>query len=140
MSKVFLDTSYALALSFRSDVSHLKAKQIAQLIDQDRILIVTTRAILLEIGNALSKQRFRHQGITLLTALEEEPLVKVVSMSDGLYHRAFDLFRTRSDKGWGLVDCLSCVVMQDEGIDKALTADRHFQQMGFRALLCENYP
>ena len=135
MSKVFLDTSYALALSFQSDASHAKAKQIAIRLVRDRTVLVTTRSILLEIGNALSKQSARHQGIALLTALEEEPLVKIIAISDDLYRRAFDLFRSRLDKEWGLVDCISCVAMQDEGIDKVLTADKHFQQMGFQALL-----
>ncbi|MFM5956954.1 MAG: PIN domain-containing protein, partial [Dolichospermum sp.] len=41
----------------------------------------------------------------------------------------------REDKEWGLVDCISFIVMQDRGITDALTADTHFQQAGFRALL-----
>jgi predicted nucleic acid-binding protein len=36
---------------------------------------------------------------------------------------------------WGLVDCISFIVMQNRGITDALTADIHFQQAGFRALL-----
>jgi predicted nucleic acid-binding protein len=34
-----------------------------------------------------------------------------------------------------LTDCLSFVVMQDEGITQALTGDKHFEQAGFTALL-----
>ncbi|MFM6264927.1 MAG: PIN domain-containing protein, partial [Dolichospermum sp.] len=41
----------------------------------------------------------------------------------------------REDKEWGLVDCISFIVMQDRGISDALTTDIHFQQAGFRALL-----
>jgi len=36
---------------------------------------------------------------------------------------------------WGLIDCMSFVVMNDEGVTDALTADKHFQQAGFHALL-----
>ena len=32
-------------------------------------------------------------------------------------------------------DCLSFVVMRDEGISQALTGDRNFEQAGFTALL-----
>jgi len=51
------------------------------------------------------------------------------------YDAAFQLFRSRQDKEWGLVDCLSFVVMQSLSITEALTADDHFNQAGFRALL-----
>ncbi len=43
----------------------------------------------------------------------------------------------RMDKNWGLVDCTFFVVMQEREISKALTADGHFVQAGFRALLRE---
>ncbi len=37
----------------------------------------------------------------------------------------------------GAIDCVSFVVMFDRGMIKVLTADEHFQQCGFRALLRE---
>lgn len=137
MAKVFLDTSYTLALSFRSDSFHPRATQLAKWLDRERVSIVTTRAVLLEIGNALSKERYRYQAVNLLNSIEEEDTIDIVSVSDGLYTRALTLFQSRPDKEWGLVDCMSCVVMQEQEIEQALTADRHFQQMGFRALLRE---
>ena len=96
---------------------------------------VTTRAILLEIGNALSKVRHRAAAVKLLTALEKDPKVEIVPASDHLYQRALDIYRDRSDKEWGLIDCMSFVVMSDQGLTEALTADNHFRQAGFHALL-----
>lgn len=98
---------------------------------------MTTQAILLEIGNALSKQRYRAAAIQLLESLETDPSVEVVLLTNSLYRSAFNLFKQREDKEWGLVDCISFIVMQDRGITDALTADTHFQQAGFRALLKE---
>jgi hypothetical protein len=72
-----------------------------------------------------------------LEALDKAPDVQVVPLSGELYARAFRLFRERPDKGWGLIDCVSFVVMQDHGITQALTTDEHFQQAGFIALLHE---
>ena len=43
--------------------------------------------------------------------------------------------KQRQDKDWSLTGCLSSVVMQDEGITQALTGDKHFEQVGFTALL-----
>ncbi len=36
---------------------------------------------------------------------------------------------------WGLTDCVSFVVMQERGLTDAATADEHFTQAGYRALL-----
>ena len=46
-----------------------------------------------------------------------------------------DFFEQRRDKEWSLTDCLSFLVMRDEGIAQALTGDKHFEQAGFTALL-----
>jgi predicted nucleic acid-binding protein len=135
MTKVFLDTSYAVALSSHTDENHNRAVALAEEFETSNTHFVTTRAILLEIGNALSKVRHRAAAVRLLTALENDPNVEVVPASDDLYRRAFDIYRDRSDKEWGLIDCMSFVVMSDQGLTDVLTADNHFRQAGFHALL-----
>jgi hypothetical protein len=134
-AEVFLDTSYAIALSSPSDQLHARALQLANQLQAARSRLVTTRAVMLEIGNALSKARYRAAAVGLLQALEEDPTVEIVTLSDDLFAQSFDLYRTRADKEWGLIDCVSFVVMEARGIRDALTADEHFEQMGFRALL-----
>lgn len=74
-------------------------------------------------------------AIQLLESLEADPSIEVVLLTDSLYRLAFNLFKHREDKEWGLVDCISFIVMQDREITDALTADTHFQQVGFMALL-----
>jgi uncharacterized protein len=140
MTKVFLDTAYAIAIATPSDKFHQKANQLALWIEANNISTVTTRAILLEIGNGLSKQRLRHEAVRLLRLIEQDSTIAVIPLSDNLYANALTLFEKRLDQEWGLVDCVSYVVMKEQGITQALTTDKHFQQMGFRALLCELEP
>lgn len=135
MIEVFLDTSFAIALSSIRDRHHQKAVQLARQLEADRTRLITTEAILLEIGNALSKIQYRSSAIKLLESLESDPNVDIVLLTREIYYAAFDLFKQRTDKEWGLVDCVSFVVMQNRGITDALTTDNHFQQAGFRALL-----
>jgi predicted nucleic acid-binding protein len=135
IAEAFLDTSFAIALSSITDQNHVRAVQLANQIETNQTRLVTTQAILLEIGNALSKQRYRAAAIQLLESLEMDPSVEVILLTNSLYKSAFDLFKQREDKEWSLVDCISFIVMQDRGISNALTADTHFQQAGFRALL-----
>jgi uncharacterized protein len=135
MNEVFLDTSFAIALSSATDRSHLRAVKLADQIEINKTRLVTTQAILLEIGNALSKQRYRAAAIQLLESLETDSSIEVILLTNSLYQSAFNLFKQRKDKEWGLVDCISFIVMQNREITDALTADIHFQQAGFRALL-----
>jgi len=120
-----------------SDQLHARALELAERLEPDRIRLVTTRAVLLEIGNALAKRRYRAASVDLLASLEADPSVEVVDLTPELYAEAFVLYRGRPDKEWGLIDCVSFVVMEGRGIAEALTSDEHFEQAGFRALLRE---
>jgi predicted nucleic acid-binding protein len=117
---------------------HERAVKLAGELRANKSRLITTRAVLLEIGNALSKQRYRAAAVRLLIALESDPTVEIIPLAEQLYIRALQLYRERDDKDWGLTDCISFVVMGDEGITDALTTDIHFRQAGFTALLLEN--
>ena len=136
-SEVFLDTAYAIALSSPKDMYHARAEALADELEQRQVRLVTTRAVLLEIGSALARQRFRSAAVALLDALEHDPTVEIVSLSEVLFARAFQSYRARPDKEWGLTDCVSFTVMIDRGLTEALTTDDHFRQAGFHALLLD---
>ncbi|HTY25631.1 MAG TPA: PIN domain-containing protein [Desulfomonilaceae bacterium] len=134
-AEVFLDTAYAIALSSAHDFFHKRALQLANQIRGAGIRLVTTRAIVLEIGNALSKQRYRQAAVKPLDALEADPGVEVIPLSELLYERARQLYIERPDKEWSLTDCVSFVVMEERGLVDALTTDEHFQHAGFQTLM-----
>jgi hypothetical protein len=134
-NELFLDSSYAIALAASSDQLHSRALELAEEIERESRRLITIRAVLLEIGNALSKQRYRAAAVQLLASLESDPSVEIISLTGDLYSQAFELFRDRPDKEWSLTDCASFVVMQARGLTDALTSDEHFEQAGYRALL-----
>jgi len=109
--------------------------QIAETMVQQKTLVVTTRAVMLEIGNSLAGQRDRAAAADMLDQLDNDQAVEVVSLTDGLFRQASELFRKRADKSWSLTDCVSFVVMEQMQLVEALTADHHFVQAGFTALL-----
>jgi len=135
--ELFLDASYAIALSAVNDPNHEKAAFLAGELDSNLTRLVTTRAVILEIGNALSKRRFRKAAAELIESLEEDPRVEILELTNVLYSAGHKLYRERPDKEWGITDCISFVVMTDRGLVAALTADDHFRQAGFRVLLKE---
>jgi predicted nucleic acid-binding protein len=48
---------------------------------------------------------------------------------------ALTLYSQRLDKEWGLTDCNSFLIMQQQAITEVLAHDEHFAQAGFIALL-----
>ena len=136
-TRVFLDAAYAIALSVPKDQYHRQAISLADELEASQTRMITTRAVLLEIGNALSKRRHRQAAMELLESLEADPNIEIIPLSEKLYTQAFHLYCNRLDKEWGLTDCISFVVMQEHKIAEALTTDAHFQQAGFLALLLE---
>ncbi len=132
-SRVFFDTAYPIALTTPKDHFHQQAAQLMREIQVARPRLVTTRAILVEIGNWFSTQRTI--AVRLLESLEKDPNLEIVELTPDLYQKAFSLYRQRPDKEWGLTDCISFVVMTDQKITEALTSDEHFQQAGFVALM-----
>ena len=138
MSKIFLDTAYVIALLNKNDNHHDKAREFEAILRNSGTTLITTTAILLEIGNALSKLKYRRASIIFLKALTSDPAIKVIPISESLYDKGFSRYSTMTDKEWGLVDCISFIVMEQQGITEALTADKHFKQAGFNALLIES--
>jgi len=58
-----------------------------------------------------------------------------VIITPELLEKSYQLYCFRADKEWGLTDCTSFVVMETVRMNRAFTADRHFEQAGFSILL-----
>ena len=97
-----------------------------------------TEYVLLELGNALSRCKVRHRYAPFVEHLFVNPEAEVVPASTDLFRQGLRLFASRPDKTWSMVDCISFAVMKKHRLIDALTADRHFEQAGFRALLLQS--
>ena len=71
----------------------------------------------------------------LMTIIQTDDQTTILPFSEDSFDWGRILFAARKDKDWSLTDCISFVVMQEHGITDALTADHHFEQAGFVALL-----
>lgn len=96
--------------------------------------MVTTQWILTEVADAFSSSTIRHRVKPALDKIAEDPDATVVPVSPEYFARGLELYHSRPDKEWSLTDCISLVVMADEGLTDALTKDHHFEQAGFTAL------
>ncbi|GFO96764.1 hypothetical protein ig2599ANME_0954 [groundwater metagenome] len=135
---VFLDTAYVYALINTRDQWHERAVVWQERLANERRQLLSTEFVLVEIADGLASVQFHNHAVQMINLLKKNPFVELVSLSSELLEEAFKLYKKRTDKGWGLTDCTSFIVMKRYGIMDALTTDEHFQQAGFRALLRED--
>lgn len=134
MPEIFVDTVHLLALVNPNDQWRDVALERAANVQEP---LVTTDAVLVEVADALCRPGHRNFAAEMLAAIREDPDFTAVEVHRDLFDRALALYTERDDESWSLTDCLSFEVMRARGIDRALTADHHFVQAGFRALLLE---
>jgi uncharacterized protein len=132
MKPVFADTFFFFAILNRADPLHQRAVAYSR---NTRLLRITTDWIITELADGLSKIGDRERFMDIYRHIQTSPAIRVVPASRLLMEEAIALYASRPGKDWPLTDCVSFVVMRDEGITQALTGDQHFEQAGFTALL-----
>lgn len=132
MSIVFADTSYFVALLNPHDVAHTRA---SALTTTRPTSLYTTAWVVTEFANFMSRPGDRLRFVRTLATLKADPRVVIIPPSPEMLEKGLDYFARRHDKAWSLTDCISFLVMAEHGITDAWTADHHFEQAGFTALL-----
>lgn len=132
---LFLDTVFIQALLNKRDQYHIQARVFLPRV-RVAASVWVTEAVLVEVGNALSAVN-RSAAVQFIQQCYNTTNLQVVTVDTPLLNRALQLYSERLDKTWGLTDCISFIMMWDRGLTDAVTADVHFVQAGFRALLRE---
>ena len=136
MTAVFADTAYWIALVNPHDQLHGLAKKQSSVLGAP---IVTSELVLVELLNYFADcgPILRSRTSSAVASILSSEDVLVVRQASRDFEHAFQLYKSRTDKRWSLTDCHSFQLMHHYSLDTALTADRHFEQAGFKALLRE---
>ena len=136
MRKVFVDSLYLVAHIYPRDTWHAAARKAARAL-VGNVLLVTTHEVLIEFlsGMADTGPYFRNRAVTTVRSIHANPRFQMLSLSEARYQRGLERYAARRDKSYSLVDCISMVAMEEEGIDEILTHDHHFEQERFTRLI-----
>ena len=135
VERMLLDTAFIQALLNSRDQYHAQARVFLPRVRAASEVWVT-EAVLTEVGNAFSAFN-RMAAVNFIRQCYQTVNMRVVSIGTPLLDEALSLYQARPDKAWGLTDCIFFVVMRQQGLTDAVTADNHFTQAGYRALLLE---
>jgi len=135
---VFWDTAAFVALSNAKDDLHKQAVDVNQKLAKAKAHALTTDAVLIEVANTFSKLVWRLTAWQIIEAVEASValgMATIIHVDIELWQRGWQLHRSRTDKEWGLTDCISFVVMKERNVHQAFTHDHHFEQAGLIRLL-----
>lgn len=128
MEKIFVDTSAFYAMVNRGEKNH---KKIAGFIEKKKNLLVTTNFIFAETLSLITKRLGKNIAIKFGEGLRDSRRIKIFFLSEEYQEEAWNLFFEYRDKDFDYIDATCFTFMKKIGITKALTLDKHYNQMSF---------
>jgi predicted nucleic acid-binding protein len=116
----------------RDDTNHDAAAEARHQLLNESAILVTHNYILIE-ASALAQRRL---GLGALRAIHEDvvPILQIEWVTREQHRVATEMALAASRKKLSVVDCVSFIVMRDNGVSEAFCFDRHFREHGFRTL------
>jgi uncharacterized protein len=135
VSRYFVDAAHFIALVNPNDQLHERAVGFVETLSGGNF--VTTEEVLTEFLNFYSEsgEYMRTKASDLTRSVLLDPLIEIISPIESTFLDGLEFYESRPDKGYSLTDCISMNVCRTLNIREVLTADKHFEQEGFTALL-----
>ncbi len=130
MASLFLDTSFIIALEDADDQNHHPAVAYWKSFKRNPRKIVITSYIFDETVTFLKRRISHEKAAEVGKLMLSSPTVELIHISEEHFDKGWRQFLKYRDKGFSFTDCISFLVMEENGIKKALTFDEHFRQMG----------
>lgn len=131
VNRCFVDTWFWIAVINEKDQHHRKARDILARTRAARL--ITTEMVIAELLNMYAGKGsfWRSKVVQFVDGLRKDKRTTIVEQTPEQFFKAFGKYKLHVDKEWGLTDCASFVLMEEQSLQYALTDDRHFEQAGF---------
>ena len=132
---VFVDASAWVAIANRRDRNYQDAVQIFRRLLESSTPLVTTTWTTYEALSIVKSRLGFSQAERLWERINSRSVVDLTRIDEQSERGALEIFWRYKDKKWGVVDCVSLVVMQSLDCRHAFVYDGHFveasRQFGF---------
>ncbi len=135
---IYVDSGFLIALFDSSDNGWLAAWDLYNaFVADDNVRLGCARDVMNELLAHYSRSgsRTRREVARFVRRALADPKYRVEIVDRGLYNDALDLYESRHDKRYSMVDCVGMTIMRRDGIDEVVTTDRDFVQEGFTNLM-----
>ena len=130
---VFVDTGAWVALRYRRDQHHGRARKLAERLQRERLGLVTTEWVLGEAVTLLKARGAVDQALALGEAILGGRLGHLVESTAERRGHAWERFVRYRGRRVGWVDCASFAVMEELGVRRFFGFDDDFARAGFIA-------
>jgi predicted nucleic acid-binding protein len=124
---IFVDTGAWFAAFVPNDADHTAADA---WLEANTEWLVTTDYVIDELLTLMKIRGEFRRALRLGASLVAEEITQIIWVLPGDIQQAWDIFQRYHDKGWSFTDCVSRVVMERLGIQRAFAFDDHFRQFG----------
>lgn len=129
---MLIDTSGWLGVYHKREPQHIEAVKIYK----SAWFRITHSYILAEFAPLAQVRGLpRPENLAFCRGILDDPNIEIIWVDEVLHRRAVELLQRRDDKNYSLCDAVSFVIMNEHGINEALTTDKHFEQENFVRLL-----
>jgi uncharacterized protein len=130
---VFVDTGAWVALQYRRDQYHSRARTVLRRLRSDGLGLVTTEWVMAESVTLLKARGAVDHALTFGEAVQAGRLGYMVESTAERRRRAWELFTRYRDRRVSWVDCASFAVMEELGLNRFFGFDDDFVRAGFAA-------
>ena len=125
--EIFIDAGFWIALFYRWDQQHDRARMVWDELMTQRWPIVTSNWTLYETVTFLNGRPRRHDlAIAALDFVSQLSEIVYIEHAE-LETRSLEIFRAHSDEGWSVVDCASFACIESRQSEFAISYDRNFE-------------
>lgn len=124
---IFVDTGAWFAAFVPNDADHTAADT---WLEANTEQLVTTDYVIDELLTFMKIRGKFQRALRVGASLFAEEITQVVWVRPGDIQQAWRILQRYHDKAWSFTDCVSRVMMERLGIQKAFAFDDHFQQFG----------
>jgi len=134
MDRVFVDSSAFVGIFNADDSLHGAAHAKSQTLSDLRARSATSYAVIDESATVLSQRASKERACKFLDWALKENGPELLAINEYLWHEAYGLFRSVTNKNISMVDCQIVALCREHAIKTIFTFDKHFAKLGLTVL------